>query len=462
MKSVIYEQSSAPAFFLIDALHTLHSNNWKDHSLLLTKAEHWKQSERISLADIMKVNDHSAMMSWQILLETAHQLKLFSQDNDGEKGHKASVFELIDHVYHTWRSFNFSINHLHRPRIKAVYEAFPLEVSAVALLQLLGYQHFFPLQELLKNPKSEQAKEIFSFLSSLFFPPSISSHSSPSLNNEEIAAIINAAIPLIQSIYSFPCDYSSKLHLITLFVQNLIIRDHYHFTAAWSFVQVGKLLPSHEQPRLILFIANLFKNLSTYCESKINYTYLNPQSREVLMDLVSVGLSVPSTFEGKLQLLYRHLLIFPFEELKVIFMNNQLLQRTSSFNDSDRSNRRVKTVKKGSLSIFIEGLAQKLIEYHLSLSIIEKLSRLVPKNRIFDARSTLPGVDVVKQGTKFQRRVSYATSPVRIDLMGGWSDTPPICYDQGGKVRGSNEYLMTDIYCYFTLIGVECCSQGES
>ncbi len=94
--------------------------------------------------------------------------------------------------------------------------------------------------------------------------------------------------------------------------------------------------------------------------------------------------------------------------------------------------------------MFIEGLAQKLIEYHLSLSIIEKLSRLVPKNRIFDASTTLPGGDVVKRGTEFQRRVSYATSPVRIDLMGGWSDTPPICYDQGGKVRRSSEYLMTN------------------
>ncbi len=98
MKSVIYEQSSAPVFFLIDALHTLHSNNWKDHSLLLTKAEHWKQSERISLADIMKVNDHTAMMSWQLLLETAHQLTLFSPEGEDEKGNKASLFEFIDHV----------------------------------------------------------------------------------------------------------------------------------------------------------------------------------------------------------------------------------------------------------------------------------------------------------------------------------------------------------------------------
>lgn len=29
-----------------------------------------------------------------------------------------------------------------------------------------------------------------------------------------------------------------------------------------------------------------------------------------------------------------------------------------------------------------------------------------------------------------------ARSPVRIDLAGGWTDTPPICYEAGGKVTG--------------------------
>ena len=28
------------------------------------------------------------------------------------------------------------------------------------------------------------------------------------------------------------------------------------------------------------------------------------------------------------------------------------------------------------------------------------------------------------------------TAPARIDLAGGWTDTPPICYDFGGKVCG--------------------------
>ena len=27
-----------------------------------------------------------------------------------------------------------------------------------------------------------------------------------------------------------------------------------------------------------------------------------------------------------------------------------------------------------------------------------------------------------------------ATCPARLDLSGGWTDTPPICYEMGGKV----------------------------
>lgn len=41
-----------------------------------------------------------------------------------------------------------------------------------------------------------------------------------------------------------------------------------------------------------------------------------------------------------------------------------------------------------------------------------------------------------------------ALSPARIDLAGGWTDTPPICYEQGGavlniaiKVKGYDLYF---------------------
>lgn len=49
-------------------------------------------------------------------------------------------------------------------------------------------------------------------------------------------------------------------------------------------------------------------------------------------------------------------------------------------------------------------------------------------------------VDSVLQGFRFSRfrgangRYSLALAPARIDMAGGWSDTPPICFDIGGAV----------------------------
>ena len=41
--------------------------------------------------------------------------------------------------------------------------------------------------------------------------------------------------------------------------------------------------------------------------------------------------------------------------------------------------------------------------------------------------------EVQKDGPKGER-VIVASAPVRIDLAGGWSDTPPICYETEGAV----------------------------
>ena len=39
-----------------------------------------------------------------------------------------------------------------------------------------------------------------------------------------------------------------------------------------------------------------------------------------------------------------------------------------------------------------------------------------------------------KRGSLCRIDTVKVTAPARIDLSGGWSDTPPICYDRGGTV----------------------------
>lgn len=40
-----------------------------------------------------------------------------------------------------------------------------------------------------------------------------------------------------------------------------------------------------------------------------------------------------------------------------------------------------------------------------------------------------------------------ALSPARIDLAGGWTDTPPICYEQGGAVLN----IAIKVLCIFNV-----------
>lgn len=49
-------------------------------------------------------------------------------------------------------------------------------------------------------------------------------------------------------------------------------------------------------------------------------------------------------------------------------------------------------------------------------------------------------------------RVCVADGPVRIDLAGGWSDTPPICYEASGAVRFILECMQYIKYFHIHII----------
>jgi hypothetical protein len=50
-------------------------------------------------------------------------------------------------------------------------------------------------------------------------------------------------------------------------------------------------------------------------------------------------------------------------------------------------------------------------------------------------------VDSVPRG-----RIIVASAPVRVDLAGGWSDTPPICYETEGAVSLIDYYIFILLY----------------
>jgi len=78
------------------------------------------------------------------------------------------------------------------------------------------------------------------------------------------------------------------------------------------------------------------------------------------------------------------------------------------------------------LSSVLESLAQKIIACQIQRSLVHHIDidRDPEPSTSYDQSSS--ALD--------QSMVSVARSPVRIDLSGGWSDTPPICYEKTGAV----------------------------
>lgn len=76
---------------------------------------------------------------------------------------------------------------------------------------------------------------------------------------------------------------------------------------------------------------------------------------------------------------------------------------------------------------YFEMLTQRMVCLHIQWSLAQKQQG---KNSSSD-HNVLEAfvVDMVSLD-----KVILAQAPVRIDLVGGWSDTPPICYDQAGSV----------------------------
>ena len=41
---------------------------------------------------------------------------------------------------------------------------------------------------------------------------------------------------------------------------------------------------------------------------------------------------------------------------------------------------------------------------------------------------------VVPTSTLLEKQIVWGRCPVRLDIAGGWSDTPPFCFEHGGSV----------------------------
>jgi hypothetical protein len=192
---------------------------------------------------------------------------------------------------------------------------------------------------------------------------------------------------------SFPINSNESSRLIFYFLRSLLSLDEI-YKLSQTLLEFGTTVKSQEQPRLLLIISILLDGTNLSVPSSCND-------------------ETPSTNGDFLNL---------YESKKVRI--RQIIVRSLEWRKQDMEDSL-------SLSNFVEKVTQSLIRDQLLLSYY-----LTNPCASFKLMGNL----LMDDSIAFR-----ASAPVRIDLAGGWSDTPPICYDQAGSVSYLDELIYLNI-----------------
>ena len=125
--------------FVERACTSLHQINDLDESIR-SELLQWKESRRLSLAEILSLGDYDGMLSWQTLLNTVHQLELFrEEDQPTEKPH---LFATVDFLGDQWREFYLTVRQIQNGTVSNGPESI-----AIVLLFYLCFSSFYCFDE---------------------------------------------------------------------------------------------------------------------------------------------------------------------------------------------------------------------------------------------------------------------------------------------------------------------------
>jgi hypothetical protein len=387
----------SPAFFLSKAITSVQSGNENISNPVTSEAvQQWKVSSRLSLADILSCSDYNGFLSWQIMLDSVYKLELHEHIENN-----SDLFQAIDKMVDLWRVYYLSCR-------STASGGLTMEKSAALLLFFLCYSHFYSMEDLMnelqsRNKNSSPQKEVLEFLSA--FLPS-------ETNRLQIIGGINS---FLQSFHhSISYDYSNKLQLFILFLQKLIVESKDLVRISLSLYEIGKCLPSSHQPR-VLFLIGCLLNVKELC-SLVDFSQFQSPSRDVMLH----SIQNVNDFELKLQFLYERI------------FQSSVFDKLRNVVDVPSNSHKLPCLKGSpSLPSFIEDNTQLLIQYHLYLSIMENLhvqqkpaEQPHGNHNSSSSSSSLPSADYWmnynSDNSLNRNKVVKVTSPVRIDLAGGW------------------------------------------
>jgi hypothetical protein len=415
--------SSAPSLFLNKAIYYLSSTS-SIHSITETEITEWKQSIRLSLHDILHSHsDSSALISWKLLLSTYYDAVSADGDEKGGNVVEESVVEdgdssgkMIEVMFDEWRCFYHSL--MESSISTTATTCYSLEECSIVLLYFICLNSFIPLSLLLEvsSEKKEQSPSQTAAVTALenvwekvneFLSLKILSETTSSRR-----IVIELCLQFINKFNHHLSSLREEQHnffkvLLLSFLKKLFLQNQQEvISLVSSLFTLGTCLKSNYHARILFFISFLL----TSSKLKFDKDMIQQFKSQLIEGDVFLQMKQCKNFEEKALFLYQTIFQPAFDQLTSLNMHSK-----KKIGDDGHP---------AAVSSFLEDRIQLLIQYHLKLSLHQQSPLISSDLALKNAFEEYPN----------QRKVVVASSPVRIDFAGGWSDTPPICYEQGGKV----------------------------
>lgn len=342
----------------------------------------WRKATRMSLADILRCGDARKMLFWRVLLSTAYNSEFGQLDRD-RRGCQEVLLHQVSTLFDSLMQF------------LAVVEDILLPCSGDSLVGLPVALSLWCVE--LLSAASDPGK-------ALTQGDAIQQLLQTNSTGTDVDGIIAAFEDFHRSVQA--ADNSSELSLLCVHYLRAMCctarssnQNDWLIMVSDALVLVAHRFRGAVQPRLLFILSWLWTGCPSQQVPLIQVEPLVQRSKAHGRNVDGVGLAV---LKDAWALLRPHL-----------HRHDQVTEEQRASNVP-------------SVSTILEAVGQRIVSLHTQHSLED-----VHLDQMQSVPSDAPAFAFAPQFGS----LTVACAPVRIDLAGGWSDTPPICYELGGAVR---------------------------
>ena len=392
--------------------------------LLKTSIEIWKSCRRCSLSDLMKIGDASKMHGWRRHMSlTVEHLKPTGEGSelnmDFIYGKGRAVALSATRVFDISTSCALKLKSIITRKIESAHvhlkkRNFVWELLLILTIFYLCSPDIIKLSEESADEGSNVSGRIGEIIYDVLRLSGIDLIDGSVV--QEIFFTFTDVMKALNGGDSTFVNARDTLHGLNLFMSSLI--DHGGIKSIELTILIApkllELICAEFQPRFLLLHSWLVKHGE--CKLPSHSSILNHGISELArcppVDTINLGIK-----EIGIRMVS--------EMLKKVARNFQKAVEESNFPILSRLHQNVYIDRKEHLSVMIESWSQSLISKHVQFSLHEELTGNV----------TSVSIESIQKAIQDDNNIMVISrSPVRVDLMGGWSDTPPCSYETTGAV----------------------------